>query len=74
MHLIYAAVRFFPWWALPAAFVLGELGIYLRRKRSRTQRFCWAAVSVLVALSVCWFFFRGDLHSDNWVRTVVQGG
>lgn len=69
MHLIYTAMRFFPWWALPLALVIGELGVFFRRRASRTQFACFGVAGVLVLSALAWFFFRGDLHSDRWVRS-----
>jgi len=73
MHSVFAAARFFPWWALPSGFVLVEMGVYFRRRKSNVQFHFFAVASALIILSLCWFVFRGDLHSDAWVRTVTGG-
>ncbi len=73
MHTIYTLARLFPYWALPVAFLVAELGWYFRRKRSASQHFCWLTTVTLVVTAISWIAFRGDLHSDRWVRLVFGG-
>lgn len=73
MHLIYTVMRFFPWWALPMAFVIGELGVFFRRRASRAQFACFGVAGMLVLCALAWIFLRGDLHSDRWVSAVFGG-
>ncbi|HCM39581.1 MAG: hypothetical protein A2Z97_07720 [Bdellovibrionales bacterium GWB1_52_6] len=69
MHLIHWLMRFFPYWAIPAAFILGELALHFRRKKSAVEWFCWGMVLLLIILIVLWVAMRGDLHSDQWVKS-----
>jgi uncharacterized membrane protein YfcA len=71
MNIIYALVRLFPFWAIPGCFILFQLGNHLRRKGDKLFRMLWGLIAIFIALLVLWFVFRGDLHSDHWVRTVL---
>jgi hypothetical protein len=73
MHVIYALVRLYPWWALPLILILGELGWYFHRKAARPQYYCWGLAGLLLILTVLWFAYRGDLYSDRWVKSLVGG-
>ena len=68
MYILYALVRFYPVWALPLALLIGEVGIHLRRRKSRLQNYCWFWVGFLGLTTLLWIVFRGDLNSDKWVR------
>jgi len=68
MHLIHWLVRFFPAWAIPLAFILGELALHFRRKGSPMEWVCWGMVVLWLTLAIVWFIMRGDLHSDQWVK------
>jgi multidrug transporter EmrE-like cation transporter len=72
MHVIFAIARFFPYIALAFCFAFYELGRHLRRKSNQFQYSCWAAIVLLAILSASWFVFRGDLHSDEWIRYLFQ--
>ena len=71
MHVIYAIARLVPYWALPLAFVIAEVGRYFRRRGSSKQWTCFAIAALLGILTLLWIGFRGDLHSDAWVRSIV---
>lgn len=65
---IYAGVRMFPYWGIPLVILCLELTRHFRRRLSPFQWF-FGFVSVLCAMLIgVWFAFRGDLHSDEWVR------
>ena len=68
MHFFFTLVRIYPAWAVPTAFIFFELGIYYRRKASKFQFYMWGLVGVQSLLLLLWLIFRGDIHSDNWVR------
>ncbi len=72
MRFIFLIARLYPYWALPGALVLGELGLYFRRNRSGLQYPFWFISLVLLVGIVLWFFYRGDLHSDQWIRSFFQ--
>lgn len=71
MHVLFALARFFPFWALPLGFVIAELGWFFRRRGSRLQYACFSGVGFLFVFFVLWVVFRGDLHSDQWVRRLM---
>ena len=72
MSFIFSMVRFFPYWALPIVLVLGETALFAkRRNRTKLMYGCIAFVLIFVLVIVAWFFFRGDLHSDDWVKGFI---
>lgn len=72
MHTLYVLARIYPWWAIPLVVVLGELGFFFRRRRSKKQRIFWIGALALILGLILWFYYRGDLNSDQWVRTVSE--
>lgn len=75
MHWVFATVRFFPYWALPLVLVFFETGVYFkRRNKKRRWAACWAVMVLLFAGIGTWFAFRGDVHSDQWVKTALNQG
>jgi energy-coupling factor transporter transmembrane protein EcfT len=71
MHALFSMVRFYPYWALPVAIIAAETGFYFRR-REKPVRFYFFAFSALLVLGLAgWFFFRGDVNSDAWVRALT---
>jgi hypothetical protein len=73
MHWIFAAVRFFPYAALPLVLIFYELGMHFRRRGMRKGfLFAWAIAGFFVLLTGVWFAFRGEIHSDAWVRSFFR--
>lgn len=70
MRAVYLIARLYPYWALPVAFLIAEMGRHFRRKGQDYQYYCWFWSGFLVFLIFLWIGFRGDLHSDDWVRAV----
>lgn len=67
-HWVHSIVRMFPYWAIPVMIFSLEMCRYFHRRLSPFKWF-FGFVSVVLALLVgVWFAFRGDLHSDEWVR------
>lgn len=71
MHLFYLAARTYPYWAVPVAIVFGQLGIHFMRRDSVLRFLFFGIAAGLVVGAFAWIFFRGDLHSDVWVRTLL---
>lgn len=72
MRLLYLAFRTFPFWSFPLMLIMGELGRHFYRNKSKVQYVCWAVVVSIIALTTLWFVYRGDLHSDQWVRQLFE--
>lgn len=72
MHLVFTLARIYPAWAVPTAFIFFELAIYYRRKNSKIQYYMGALVGIQVLLLLLWLLFRGDIHSDLWVRAILD--
>ena len=71
MSLFFLALRLYPFWAIPLALVMGELGWYFRRKGKKQQWFCWSMVGFLGLTTLLWLIFRGDLYADRWSRAIL---
>ncbi len=69
MRTLYLLARFYPYWALPLFLLLSEMGWIFRRKgRPSLQWGLWSLAAVKFVGLVLWFWFRGDLNSDRWIR------
>ncbi len=73
MHHVYFFMRIYPYWALPLALVMGQLGLHFRRRKFRMQYSFWAMIVFLVVTSVAWIAYRGDTQSEQWVRSFEKG-
>ena len=71
MYYLFFLAKVYPVFALSCAFVIAELGLYFHRKKGRTRYYCWGISFLLVASAVCWFVFRGDLNSDQWIGRLI---
>ena len=72
MHIIFTLARIYPAWSLPTAFIFFELVIYYRRKNSKMQYYMGGLVGAQVIILLLWLIFRGDLHSDSWIRALIE--
>ncbi|MGK5088596.1 hypothetical protein WDW86_13640 [Bdellovibrionota bacterium FG-2] len=72
MHWLYTVVQIFPFFAVPAALAAGQIGIFFWRKKSKYQYPFWLLALIFLSLSVVWAIYRGDLHSNDWVRRYVE--
>jgi len=51
---------FYPWWGIPLALILAEVGNYYRRQGKRKKMALYLAASiVLVSLAAVYFWFNG---------------
>jgi len=71
MHIVYALARTYAYWALPVAFVVAEIGLFFRRRKSPIQYYCWTAVGFIGFTWILWIALRGDLNSDTWLRSLI---
>ncbi|MCM2322176.1 MAG: hypothetical protein NDJ90_02835 [Oligoflexia bacterium] len=70
MHALFLLARTFPWWAVPMALVVGQLTVFFWRRRSPMRFFFGGATLTLLFSAALWIIYRGDLHSDRWVRNL----
>jgi hypothetical protein len=70
MRYYFLLARLYPYWALPLAVVLVQLGIFFRRRKSPIQYACLGEAGLLLLGIVAWFVFRGDLYTDRWLRVI----
>ncbi|MEK7689695.1 MAG: hypothetical protein AAB425_01600 [Bdellovibrionota bacterium] len=71
MWVIFILAKSFPFWAIAISIACVDIGRYYRRLRRNTQHVYWGSVILLGVLTLLWIFFRGDLHSDKWVKAVI---
>lgn len=73
MHFLFLAVRFYPWWAIPTAVIIAQLGGHFVRTGSKLRFPCFGIAGAIGMSVVLWAIFRGDLNSDHWVRWFLAG-
>jgi len=66
-------MKFLPFWALLLAISAFEVGIYYHRKKNNVKYSLCGFAGFLGLSTVLWLIFRGDIHSDQWVRSVFGG-
>jgi len=71
MHVAFTLARFYPYWALPVILVVIELGIFFRRRASSLQWGVFTLAGILLFMVLLWFGFRGDIHSDAWIKSFL---
>lgn len=72
MHTFVVALKTFPFWAIPVAFILVEIGLFYRRRKSEATFVFLGSAGFLVVLSLIWIILRGDLNAEAWARA-MQG-
>ena len=72
MLLFGLMLKTFPFWAVPLAFILFEVGFFYKRRKSEARVVFFGASGFLVVLALTWVVMRGDLHAEAWVRA-MQG-
>jgi len=72
MHIFYLIGHIYPFFAIPVIVIFAELGIFFKRRVSKFQYFFWVWIVTLSMGIVGWVVFRGDIHSDQWVRYVIE--
>ena len=72
MHSVFVFVHFYPVLAIPAALGALQVAIHFKRKNQRTPMvLLLLAAAFCVLTSVGWMIFRGDLHSEAWIRALI---
>ncbi len=73
MHIVFLALRIYPFWAIPLAVVLLQVLIFLKRRKSGKLLPVMLFIGFLVLTSLLWVIFRGDLYSDQWLWDLLGG-
>ena len=68
MHNIHLFLRIFPFVAFAIILTSIQFGLFFRRKNSVNQWYAFGIATFFAILTVLWIVYRGDLHSDRWVR------
>lgn len=71
MHFVFLLARIYPYWAIPLVAVLAQIAIFFRRRRHALLYSVVGLMGLLFLGLLAWAFFRGDLHSDEWVRALL---
>ena len=71
MHTIFFIARLYPYIAIPLVLICIELSIFFRRQRNSAQYFFWIMSAFFLGSAFLWVGFRGDLNSDQWVRSLL---
>lgn len=73
MYVIFAFARFVPLWATPVALVLIQIGIFFSRRKEKKLAISFFGTAFMIIVGAgLWIYFRGDLHSDEWVKRVLM--
>lgn len=74
MTLIFLLARTFPYWAIPAALIFGQVGVYFWRRRKPLYLLFFSGAAGFVIGSISWIAAGGYVHSDQWVRDLFLQG
>ena len=72
MHTIYVMAHYYPLWAIPAAMGMVQFALHFRRRENRAQYYFLFFALCFVVSSVAWFYYRGHVHSQSWVKWVLD--
>jgi NADH:ubiquinone oxidoreductase subunit 4 (subunit M) len=72
LHLFFMAARFYPYWAIPCFVIIAQFGVHYRRRASSLQYLFWGITGLMILCTIVWLIYRGDLNSDEWVRSMNQ--
>ena len=72
MAAIFLMVKFVPFWAVPLALVVGDVGWHLHKRRNRLEYVCYIAALCLISLAGIWLYYRGDVNSDKWLKSLYR--
>ena len=70
-HFLFLLMRLLPFWSFPSALISFQLALHFRRKLSPWYRLLALVALALLSMLGAWIYYRGDLHSDAWVRTIL---
>lgn len=68
MHMLFLLMRYYPFIGGALGFAFMQIAIFLRRKVRKTQWFYWGGAVFWFLTVALWIFFRGDIHSDQWIK------
>ena len=73
MHAIFVIAHFYPVLAIPASLAAVQLAIHFKRQKKRSpMAFFFMGALFMLLTSGAWIFFRGDLHSQQWAKILVE--
>jgi hypothetical protein len=73
MHFLHVIVHFYPYWALIVAVILLETGVFFKRRRQLVPMIaCGLFAALFLAGIGLYFYHRGDLYSDRWVKNWLE--
>jgi len=72
MYTAFMLARTFPFWSVPLIVIFLQVGLFFKRRREWMQYICWFLGTLFIIALAAWFFFRGDLNSEMWIRTLYD--
>ena len=74
LYTVLFFARFFPFWAVPLALVIFELGMYHFNRRVRSLFLaCFSASFFLVVASILWVVFEGYWRAGPIIKNFWDG-
>jgi hypothetical protein len=74
LYTILFLVRFYPFWAIPAALVFFELGVYHYNRRERIQfTLSFGIAGFLVISCIAWVIFEGYWRAGPFIKRILTG-
>lgn len=66
-------VRYFPFWAIPLALVMFEVGTYHHNRRERIPTvFFFGLCGSMVITSILWLIFEGYWRAGPFIKRTVE--
>lgn len=73
MYTILFLVRFLPFWAVPAALVCFEIGMYHFNRRQRLGYVPFFGTAFFLVIScIIWLVFEGYWRAGPWVKAFLE--
>lgn len=72
MHSLFTFARFYPAFAISIAIAFIQAGMYFQRRRTKARFYLFGVAMFFIATAILWLVLRGDLYSDQWVRSLLQ--
>jgi len=70
VQALHTFLRFYPFIGLALMLGLIEIGRHFRRLRDSRQWLFFLPAGFVFVTIMIWIFFRGDIHSDQWLKSL----
>ena len=73
MRYFYMAIQYLPFWSIPIALSIGEVGWHFRRKGEVLKlAACWLVSLAIISVTIFWVLNHGDRDSARWLQRLVS--